>query len=712
MRHHIAAVLRISRWGALGVVATGVIGVLVVFSAPLWVRVIVPSVQLTEPVGGDVIILGADDAELARVSTGIAFQPLPAKDVTGTIRKAVVATEDRRFFDHDGVDEFGTLRAVWSNALGNPVQGGSTITQQLARNETDIGRARKISRKLNEVVYAWRLETQHDKEWLLRRYLDTVWLGDGVRGVETAAQAWYGTTASELTWAQSAQIAAALPCPETCNPYRAPVRAEERRQVVLKVLIKQGLMTKAQAKQAMAVPPLLPKPDRVTSGDFWILDTVRRELRREGLEGFGDGQWPGGITIKTTIDPVAQQGARDAIAAVLGDPSKAQPELDSAVVMVEPATGGITAIVGGRDSTRSQVNIALGTNGGGSGRQIGSIAKTFALLAALADGLDADTLIDAPFEVVVGDKAVRNHDLTGWGRISLASATRHSVNTAFISLTTLVGPEKVAAMARRFGVDVPSDTDARVAIGVNESDPVTLAGVYAALANRGQWNEPHIVRSVDRGVRTLWEAKPKTRRVVDEMTADAAVDVLRGVVRSGTGFRATLAAGTIDQFGKTGTTDNSVDTWFVGATSSQAGAVWIGNPSGQIPVGRVGVYAGASGGGAPADIWKRAVKAALAGSVPPALAAAESNAPVKNTTNDGSTEPPLEESPEDGSGVDPSTYPLDPGGTSGSTEPGGIPPGDATTAPGNSGESADGIPNSQSPETPTGSGISVAPPGR
>jgi|LauGreSuBDMM15SN_2_FD.fasta_scaffold03494_2 membrane peptidoglycan carboxypeptidase len=598
---------------------TAVLALLSYVTAPVWTFLVVGNPVLASPDGGVTVIVDVNGDEIARVATAVDFTTLQG-EVPVTLKRVVLGTEDRRFYQHNGVDPKGLLRAIVSNVRGQSVQGGSTITQQLVRNETGIGTARTPSRKIREMLNAWRIEGSHDKEWILRRYLDTIWLGDGIRGVESAAFAWYRKGAGDLSLGEAAMISAALPCPEACNPLSHPVTAESRRQAVLDRLSAAGLATAAEIDAARAPSPVFDAPERVTTGDRWVLDTVRRELIAKGFKGFEDGRWPGGLTIRTTIDNTAQQAAVDAVAKTLGDPNIRDIDVEAAAVMIDPGSGGIRAVVGGRDFNVRQVNAALGERGAGSGRQGGSTAKIFALIAALEAGKTEDSYVDAPFEVQVGTKPVRNYDGRSWGRITLRTATRWSVNTAFVNLTRELGPSTVGDVASRFGLVWPSLLDERAVIGVHDTDPVQMAAVMATLANEGISVEAHIVDEIARDSRTVYEANPVTKKVVEPEIAAKAIAVLRGVVTYGTGGRASVwtkdstgASVSVAVAGKTGTTNNSADAWFVGTTPRLAGAVWIGNPAGSIPLGDVAGYGPPSGGGVPAVIFSKMLTGALEG---------------------------------------------------------------------------------------------------
>ena len=684
---------------------------LVAVSAPLWLK-LTPTLHLNPPSGGDSIVIGADGTEIARVSTGTRLELLGDGPVPKNIKMAVIASEDARFYSHVGVDPIGLGRAVYSNLRGRPIQGASTITQQLVRNETSIGTKQTISRKAIEAMFALRLETQHDKEWILHRYLDTVWLGNSQRGAATAARSWFGVSIEDLNIGQAASIAATLPCPEACNPVDHPVKAEERRQRLIDILERSGELSRAQVAKARVKPELVyVELPRTSTGDRWVLDTVRRELLAAGVAGFtDDGQWPGGLRIVTTIDPKVQTASSSSVLDVLGRPGSSALDLEAAVAVVEPGTGKLRAIIGGRDFETRQVNIALGRRGGGSGRQGGSTAKTFAVVAAMEAGLDSKHTVAAAMQVKIGNSTVTNADWANWGSISIDTAARHSVNTAFVNLATELGPDRVADVATRLGVRMPSTVDERVVLGLIETDPVAMAGVYAALAADGYWVAPYVVEQAVRDGQVLYKHKAKAHQAVTPEVAQATVQVLRDVVRYGTGYRAstTIDGRRVDTFGKTGTTNNSADTWFVAANSALAAAVWIGNPVGNKPTRPVPGFETASGGAAPAKIWHDIMTASLVGPVAslsaperaftpsrrPATSTIDATDPSMGLPTDGSA--PGDTSTGDTSTGDTSTGDTSTGGTGDGSNPASTPqtPGDSGGVPrpatggGSSGESA------------------------
>ena len=632
--------------GILIITATALVS-LAYFSAPVWTYLVVGNPVLTTPDGGTTSIVDINGEEIAKVATGVDFTTLKG-EVPTTLKRVILGTEDRRFYQHNGVDPKALLRALIVNIRGLPVQGGSTITQQLVRNETGVGTDRTPSRKIHEMLNAWRIEGSFDKEWILRRYLDTVWLGDGIRGVESASFAWYRKNSGQLSLGEAAMISATLPCPEACNPLSHPIIAESRRQSVLDRLLNAGIATPAEIDAARDPVPVFDAPIRVTTGDRWVLDTVRREMVNQGFKGFENGAWPGGLIIRTTIDIKAQKAAVKAIEKTLGDPAKRDSDVEAAAIMIDPSTGGIRAIVGGRDFNLRQVNSALGDRGGGSGRQGGSTAKIFAVVAALEAGKSEDTYVNAPFEVMVGAKPVRNYDYRAWGNISLRTATRWSVNTAFVNLTRELGASVVGEVAQRFGLRWPEIIDERSVIGVHETDPLQMAVVLATLANDGVQVDAHIVKSILRGGRTVFEAKPLSRIVVDSVIASKTISLLKGVVTNGTGGRASIRtrelSGTyisVPVAGKTGTTNNSADAWFVGTTPKLAGAVWIGNPTGSVPLGDVAGYGSPTGGGIPAIIFSSMFSIALEGAPTGNFA----NSYVHNSQSTGSTLPNTKTTP-------------------------------------------------------------------
>ena len=599
-------------------------------------------------------VLAGDGSVLATIRPVEQVTPLPAGPLPQSMIAAVVATEDRRFYEHHGVDPIGLARAVFRNLRnGGVVEGGSTITQQLVKNEV-VGTRRSYERKIREALLALRVEQALTKEEILRRYLDVIYVGAGVRGAETAARQWFGVGASQLTLGQAALVVAVLPSPNRYSPFSDPELAESRRQLVLDRVAAAGTASAAdieRAREEAVLDVLLPQTrDAVVDTTYpWVLDTVAAELRR--LAPTVDLA-AGGFVIHTGIDAALQADAEKAIVSALGKPDMP----DGALVVLDASSGEVRAVVGGKDRSRSVVNVALGQLGGGSGRQGGSSLKPITLAAALEQGWTLQDRIAGPASLKLpGREPAWNYDRRNWGTPSLIEATAWSVNTAYLNLATSVGVDQVASLGRKLGLDLRGDS-AEIAIGMDEVSPLSLAGAYAAFASDGVWRTPHTVRLVEQDGVELWRPVLESRQVLQRSTVDMIGEALAEVVTTGTGGRASIYGA--DVRGKTGTTDNHADAWFAGWSGELVAAVWVGHLEGLVPMTKVPGWGKVSGGSLPALIWQRtlerSVRSALqqSGSTEPADAVTDEEVPVIEVLP--LPEPsPSSTLPGDGDGADP-----------------------------------------------------------
>lgn len=569
---------------------------------------------------------------------------LTLDDIPAHVRDAVIAIEDERYWLHNGVDLRAILRAVRVNASeGEVAQGGSTITQQLVK-QLLVGSARSLDRKVQEAVLAWQLEKRYTKERVLELYLNTIYFGNGAYGLSAAAHEYFGKGPEELTVAEGALLAGVIQSPNSYDPYDEPEAALERRDVVLAAMRRQDLLDDATVDAAIAEPltlaPEVPVlAERYAAGHFveevkqWILDDPRfgdsdRE-RRELLFG-------GGIRVHTTIDLDAQAAAEAAVAAVLPDP--AGPE--AAVVAIEPQSGHVVAMVGGRDffgaGEQAKFNLAMGR-----GRHTGSAFKPIVLAAAIADGMPLATTFPAPGSMTLqcpngSPWEVGNYGEGGPpGNVDLVEATVKSYNTVYAQLILAVGTERAIQVAHDMGITKPLDPVCAAVLGANDVQPLEMASVYATLANRGVHVKPVLVSRVERADGTiLYEAPHDQRRALHPSVADHVTAVLEQGVARGTGTAAQLPGRPVA--GKTGTGQGWRNAWFCGYVPQLATAVWVGYPGDTQhamvpPRTRIRV----TGGSYPAQIWQRFMGAALADD--PAL---PFPVPVSTTTTTSTTRPP------------------------------------------------------------------------
>ena len=573
------------------------------------------------------IIEDVRGVRLATVITGRSEERLALEEIAPIARDAVVAAEDRRFYEHSGVDPVGIGRALWQALRSGSVrQGGSTITQQYVKN-VYVGNQASLKRKLREAALSVKLEQRLSKDEILERYLNTVYFGRGAYGIGPAAEAYFGKRASDLSVAESAYLAALIRGPESTDATRDPQTARRRRSSVLQALRETGVISEQERRSAEAVPltgsggvlaRTTPKGgvrySSSAAGSEFFVDFVRRELVNSyGANVVGRR----GLRVRTTLDLRTQRAAQEA--AYRGVLSS--PEAPSAAVVVLDRDGRIRAMVGGRSWSASQVNLAVGRGFGGRGRPAGSAFKPFALAAALEAGKTLDDVYAAPAAAVFpkagaggGPWNVRNYGGKSYGMITLRDALAVSANTAFASLVLdpTVGPDRVVDAASRAGVVSYIPRYPSMVLGTAEVSPLEMADAYLTFADGGERRSTSaIVSVVEASGRALTVTPPKRRRAFDPAIVAAVDEALRAVVSTGTGSAA--ARPNLAVAGKTGTTSNFRDAWFVGYTPGDCCviSVWVGYPEGQRAMDDVGGDGPVTGGGLPARIFGRTLDAAL-----------------------------------------------------------------------------------------------------
>lgn len=552
-------------------------------------------------------------------------QPVALKAMAPNLPKAVVAIEDQRFFDHDGVDARGLVRALTRDVQeGNLNQGGSTITQQYVR-AVMLGPEKDLERKLREAVMAVQLEHRYAKRTILERYLNTIYFGNGAYGVQAAAHRYFNRDVGDLDLAQSALLAAVIRAPEDYNPFTQGERALARRNEVLDRLLHLHRSTEAEVAAARAQPLGLAPP--ATDGRYpapYFVEQVTKLVMSNKVFGVTQDQrrrllLEGGLRIHTTLDPkmqaLAEQSAARVISAPATDPA-------AALVAIEPTTGHVKAYVGGSDFWGTQpwskvdlANIDCYQVGQGC-RQAGSTFKPFVLAAALDAGVPLTREYSAPASLTIPQPGgqppwlVNNYDGTGRGEMNLTEATVNSVNTVYAQLVMDIGPQPVVDLAAKMGIRSPSSPVPSAALGSNGATVLDLASAYGTLAGDGVHTDPVFVTSVTTSDGTvLYQAPLRRTRVLSETTSRTVTGILQQVVTRGTGINARIGRPVA---GKTGTSDNWADAWFVGYTPELVTAVWVGFPpeerSMRPPATRITV----TGGSWPAQIWQLFEGGALA----------------------------------------------------------------------------------------------------
>lgn len=547
------------------------------------------------------------------------------------LRGATVAIEDRRFFQHHGVDPEAIARAAWVNASsGDVIEGGSTITQQLVKN-LYVGDEETFARKYQEAVLAWQMEDRLSKEEILTRYLNTVYFGQGAYGAQAAARTYFGVDADELTLGQSALLAGLITAPSHFDPYVRPASAIGRREVVLRLMRAEGMITRPEYRAAVREPLELRRDEvRETYAYPHFVDLFKRWFLSNPAFGETRGDrerllFTGGLRITGTLDPDIQVAAEDAVSSVLSYPG----DPDAAVTVIDPRTGYVRAMVGGRDADywandrAGRVNLATGA--GGTGRQTGSAFKPFALVTALENGYSPDTLFPAPASIDLpldGGKVwhVTNAEGSGYGTMTLRSATVNSVNTVYAQLIERLTAQAVVETAQRMGMrcctrvgepQVPLSPYLSAVLGANEANTLEMASAYGTLATGGRRLPPvPVIRVTDAAGAIVWEAEPRPEQVLEPEVAAAATDILQEAVQYGTGTAANIGR---PQLGKTGTDDDHDNAWFVGAVPQLSAAVWVGFHEGQIPMEPPRTRITVFGGTWPAQIWRNLMLSATQG---------------------------------------------------------------------------------------------------
>ncbi len=503
---------------------------------------------------------------------------VPLAHIPQALRDAVIATEDKRFYYHWGVDPIGIARATVQNyRRGRVVEGGSTITQQLTKL-LFLTPDKSMERKLKEAVLALELERRYTKDRILEMYLNQVYFGHGAYGVEAAARTYYGKSVAELNVREAALLAGLPRAPTTYSPFEHAEAAKRRREVVLRRLVEYGALKDAEGKRLARADLGLIPPERRRSTGQYFLEYVQQTL--EAKYG-ADLVFKGGLNVYTTLSPTmqlaAEQSLRDGLKALEGRTGKSRPgeHPEGAIVTVEPHSGYVRAMVGGYDFFRSEFNRAVQAR-----RQPGSAFKPFIYIAALESGLTPATRVeDEPVSYAVGPNGQawkpENYDRKFRGSTTLQQALEESVNVVTVKIQERVGLNRTIQVARRFGISSPIDLNLSLALGTSDMTLIELTSAYGALANQGQWLPPTTIRYVtDPQGKLLEEHLPEPREAVSPEMAFVITHMLRGVVERGTGQAAKGLGRPVAA--KTGTTNDYSNAWFIGYTPRLATGVWVG----------------------------------------------------------------------------------------------------------------------------------------
>lgn len=529
--------------------------------------------------------------------------PVSIDKIPKHVQQAFIAIEDNRFYEHSGIDYRGTARALVSTLSGREVQGGSTITQQLAKNAF-LTQERSIIRKIKEAFIAKELEHKYTKDEILTMYLNQIYFGQGAYGIESASLYYFGKHVQNLDIAEAATLAAIPKSPNYYNPFENPKESKNRQELVIDQMVKYGFISAdsaAKAKAKKMVYSTSHKQQNNPRGYFF--DMISQKVI---AEVGADALYKGGLKIYTTLDMDMQLAAEKAMRHLPNyytDSKKlAQPQM--ALAAVDPKTGYVKAMIGGRGQDKfNRATLAV--------RQPGSAFKPFVYLTAMQNGFTPASIIEDKEEEFAKGWKPQNSDMQWHGKVSLRTALKRSLNVPTIKLAREVGVDKIVANVEKMGittlVDSGAYSDVNLAMalgglskGVN---PLEMASAYGVLATNGLYNKPiALLKIVDRDGKVLYQAKPQSKRVVDAASAYLTTNMLEDVLVSGTGGGMGIGR---PAAGKTGTTDTYIDAWFVGYTPDLSTAVWVGDDNNK-PMQRM------YGSGAPLSIWHEFMINALA----------------------------------------------------------------------------------------------------
>ena len=529
--------------------------------------------------------------------------PVSIDKIPKHVQQAFIAIEDNRFYEHSGIDYRGTARALVSTLSGREVQGGSTITQQLAKNAF-LTQERSIIRKIKEAFIAKELEHKYTKDEILTMYLNQIYFGQSAYGIESASLYYFGKHVQNLDIAEAATLAAIPKSPNYYNPFENPKESKNRQELVIDQMVKYGFISADSATKAKAKKMVYSTSHKQQNNPRgYFFDMISQKVI---AEVGADALYKGGLKIYTTLDMDMQLAAEKAMRHLPNyyTDSKKLTQPQMALAAVDPKTGYVKAMIGGRGQDKfNRATLAV--------RQPGSAFKPFVYLTAMQNGFTPASIIEDKEEEFAKGWKPQNSDMQWHGKVSLRTALKRSINVPTIKLAREVGVDKIVANVERMGittlVDSGAYSDVNLAMalgglskGVN---PLEMASAYGVLATNGLYNKPiALLKIVDRDGKVLYQAKPQSKRVVDAASAYLTTNMLEDVLVSGTGGGMGIGR---PAAGKTGTTDTYIDAWFVGYTPDLSTAVWVGDDNNK-PMQRM------YGSGAPLSIWHEFMINALA----------------------------------------------------------------------------------------------------
>jgi membrane peptidoglycan carboxypeptidase len=588
------------------------------------VEVVVPDANTLPELEERSVVLSPDGVALATLHEAINRREVALEAIPDHVWQALVTAEDRSFFEHEGYDVLGITRAAVANVQARGIQqGGSTITQQLAKST--VGSDRTFDRKIEELLQAMALEERHTKEELLERYVNQVYFGAGAYGVAAAAEEFFALPVDRLRVEQAALLAALVRAPGSNDPRRNPEGARVRRDAVILGMVEEGYLDRDEARMLVSLPLGIVPRREAQSREPYIVEAVKNEFFFSPAlnDAFGsdlgervDLLHTGGLRVHTTIDPNLQDAAERIV-------REYYPERDgvtAAIAAIDPRSGEVKAAAFGRDFDQEQFNLALQGR-----RQPGSAFKPFVAATALEQGIPSGISLPGENGMRIGEgvlepddpwvvRGVTNYGGSSSGPMDMRQAMMRSVNTAFAQLITMTSVEAVQDTTDRLGVSRAAYngiSNLSIALGGLDrgATPMEMAAAYGTFGTQGRFVQPHVISHiVDQEGREVYRAEATPQQALRPDVAVEITDILTDVVSSGTGTRARLPGWEVA--GKTGTTQEARDVWFVGYTPVLSTAVWIGNPDERELLGR------ATGGGVAAPIWREFMELALAGVEP------------------------------------------------------------------------------------------------
>lgn len=567
------------------------------------------------PLAARSVVYARDGSVLATFHEEENRVPVPLAKVPPHVVRAVLDAEDDRFYDHGAIDLRALTRAMVVNVQSGAItEGGSTITQQLVKISL-LNSQQKADRKIKEAVLALRLESTMTKDQILERYINAVYLGNHAYGLEAAAETYFGKDVSQLDMGQGILLASLIRDPVGSDPWAQPDAARRRRDLVTDRMVALGHLTPSEGDAIKGQPMPTTPPGQPAKGSDYFTERVKQQLLADTRLGATPAErfaavFKGGLAIHTTLDPADQLHAEKSVADQLPDSGG---QFQAALVSIDPTSGAVRALVGGSDFGSAKFDLAVQ-----GGKQAGSSFKAFTLMAALEAGYSPNDTVNGASPCPIPDPgsvegvwSPANVEGEAPGVLTITDATVLSINCAYARLVSQIGPAKVMEVAKRMGITSPLQPYLSITLGTFPVSPLEMASAYATLAADGVRHTPYFVDQVDdsRG-KVVFKAEPKGEQVVSAQNARVESQILTQVVQRGTGRAAAVPAWTVA--GKTGTTDENRNAWFVGYTPVLTTAVWMGSPGGDVPMRNVGGIT-VFGGTYPARIWQEYMAAALAG---------------------------------------------------------------------------------------------------